>query len=73
MKNSFFFYKNVFTIFILVLVFELSKVFADDCEIWNKVMISINGNVFNDFQNKNFANCCEYDGLNCDSNFITGM
>jgi len=73
MKNTLFFYKNVFIFFISVLVIGLPKVFADDCETWNNVMKSINKYFYEDFQNKNFANCCEYEGLTCDSNFITGM
>jgi len=72
MKNTFF-YENSFKIYMLVLAIVLPKVFADDCEIWNNVMMSINEYFYKDFQSKNFANCCEYDGLTCDSNFITGI
>jgi len=65
MKNTLFHYNNIFKVSILIFAIGLSEVFADDCEIWNNVMISINGNVFTDFQNKNLANCCEYEGLTC--------
>jgi len=73
MKKIFLLYKNSFKISILVLAIGLSKVFADDCEIWNNVMMSFSESFYKDFQSKNFANCCEYSGLTCNSNFITEM
>jgi len=69
MKNNY----NIFEITILVLVIGISKVFANDCEIWSNFMLSFNETFYEDFQNKSFTNCCEYDGLTCNSNFITGM
>jgi len=71
-----FFYKIIFKISIL---FGLSKaigianVIIDDCEIWNYVMMTISESYYENFQNKNYANCCEFNALTCDSKYITGM